>query len=113
MDLARQWLEELQLIQFTLLPEEVLTFLDEEGPVWAQLLRNYGEDPSSPSSWPSSPPHIQLKPRDSKIWFELQFASPDNPAPPISVKGENITRSEQQRWQDVIREKMDEIATSE
>ncbi|KAJ7508431.1 hypothetical protein B0H11DRAFT_1964960 [Mycena galericulata] len=116
MDFQVGWLEELQLIQATLLPDELLTFLDEEGSVWVRLLREHGEDASTADEnilWPSSPPHIQVKTQDSKIWFELQFPFPDNPVPQMSVKGENITRSQQERWQSVIREKLDEIGTSD
>ncbi|KAJ7729096.1 hypothetical protein DFH07DRAFT_218489 [Mycena maculata] len=113
MDLARRWLEELQLIQSTLLPTEVLTFLDEEGPVWAQLLQEYGEGELSSQDIPSAAPHIRVRPDDSKIWFESQSTSHDGPALPVSVKGENVTRSEQERWQSVIRDTMDEIGTSD
>ncbi|KAJ6541663.1 hypothetical protein B0H19DRAFT_1212822 [Mycena capillaripes] len=106
-------LEELQLIQFTLLPAEVLSFLDDEGPVWSQLLHDYTEGESNNVSRPSAPPHIQVKPQSSKIWFEVQFPTLDNSLPSVSVKGENATRSEQERWQSIIQEKMDEIATSD
>ncbi|KAF7347242.1 RWD domain-containing protein 2B [Mycena venus] len=110
-------LEELQLIRFTLLPEEILTFLDDERSVWSRLLDEYGEDASACEaadfSWPPTPPHIQVKPQSSKLWFEVQFPSPHNPMPSVSVKGENVTRSEQERWQNIIQEKMDEISTSE
>ncbi|KAF7330109.1 RWD domain-containing protein 2B [Mycena sanguinolenta] len=115
MDGARR-LEELQLIQFTLLPDEVLTFLDSEGPVWSQLLQDYGENAGSaePFSWPSAPPHIQVKPLFSKIWFQLLFASSHTTVPSVSVKGEDVTRAEQERWQNIIQEKLtDEITTSE
>jgi hypothetical protein len=105
-------LEELQLIQFTLLPEEILTFLDDEGSVWSHLLEIYGEDTSADFSWPTSAPHIQVK-SQSSIWFEVRFPMADNSNPSVSVKGENITRSEQERWQSIIQEKMDEIAASE
>lgn len=108
-------LEELQLIQFTLLPEEVLTFLDDEGPLWSQLLHdsNEGAAPSNSNSWPSTPPRIQVKPQSSKIWFEVQFSTLDSPLPAVSVKGENATRSVQERWRGIIQEKLDEIASSE
>jgi hypothetical protein len=105
-------LEELQLIQFTLLPEEILTFLDDEGSVWSHLLEIYGEDASADFSWPNSAPHIQVK-SQSSIWFEVHFPTANNSNPSVSVKGENITRSEQERWQSIIQEKMDEIAASE
>ncbi|KAJ7696721.1 hypothetical protein B0H17DRAFT_929133, partial [Mycena rosella] len=115
MDASR--LEELQLIQFTLLPEEVLTFLDEElqdPPVWSRLLRDYAEGTlDSNSSFPPTPPHIHIKPQHSTIWLEVLFPTPDNPTPSVSVKGENVSRGEQDRWQDVVREKLDEIAASD
>ncbi|KAJ7747205.1 hypothetical protein B0H14DRAFT_2984908 [Mycena olivaceomarginata] len=106
MDSARL-LEELQLIQFTLLPDEVLTFLGDEGSVWSQLLHDYCNDASvgedETFSWPSALPHIQVKPHLSNIWFEVEFSSPPNSVPSVS----------QERWQNIIRERMDDIATSE
>ncbi|KAJ6601115.1 hypothetical protein DFH09DRAFT_1126903 [Mycena vulgaris] len=117
MDPSR-YLEELQLIQVTLLPEEVLTFLDEglqEQPGWSQLLRDYTEATSDSNSrdFPSDPPRIQVKPQHSKIWFEVLFPPPGDSSPTVSVKSENVSRSEQERWQTIIHEKMDEIATSD
>ncbi|KAJ6520543.1 hypothetical protein C8R45DRAFT_63059 [Mycena sanguinolenta] len=109
-------LEELQLIQFTLLPDEVLTFLDGEGLVWSQLLHDYGEDAASSAtfSWPSAAPHIQVKPLFSEIWFQVLFPSSHHPVPSVSVKGEDVTRAEQERWQNIIQENLtDEITTSE
>ncbi|KAJ7726385.1 hypothetical protein B0H16DRAFT_1383959 [Mycena metata] len=109
-----QHLEELQLIHFTLLPEEILTFLDDEGAIWTQLLQDYADGASAENSpQPIAPPHIQIKPQHSKIWFELQFSGPEDPTPSVSVKGENLTRSEQERWQNLVLEKMEEIGTSD
>ncbi|KAJ7045148.1 hypothetical protein C8F04DRAFT_1388713 [Mycena alexandri] len=109
-----QHLEELQLIQFTLLPGEILTFLDHEGAVWTQLLQDYADGVSTENSrQPMAPPHVQVKPQDSKIWFELQFSASEEPTLSVSVKGENLARSEQERWQSLVLEKMDEIGTSD
>ncbi|KAJ7146412.1 hypothetical protein C8R44DRAFT_757371 [Mycena epipterygia] len=113
MNVSSRQLEELQLIQFTLLPEEVLTFLDEEGPIWSRLLYDYAGD-SQPGALPATPPRIQVKPHHSKIWLEAQFPAADSvDIPRVSIKGENITRSEQESWQSIIHEKMDEIAASD
>ncbi|KAJ7447230.1 hypothetical protein FB451DRAFT_1290722 [Mycena latifolia] len=116
MDASRQ-LEELQLIQITLLPEEILTFLDEElqdARAWSELLRDYAEGAlDSDSSVPPAPPHIQVKLKHSKIWLDVLFPTPENPAPSVSIKGENVTRGEQERWRSLVHEKMDEIATSD
>ncbi|KAJ7608714.1 hypothetical protein FB45DRAFT_945755 [Roridomyces roridus] len=108
-DTARRWLEELQLIQFTLLPEEILTFLDDGGSVWAQLLDDYDE--STTTDTPSSPPHIQVKPKTSTVWFEALFSS--DTMPKIAVKSDTATRAEQERWQEVVRSKLDEVAASQ
>ncbi|KAJ7077589.1 hypothetical protein C8R43DRAFT_1053699 [Mycena crocata] len=109
---ARQQLEELQLIQFTLLPDELLTFLDEEGPVWSQLLHDYCEDASvgdfGNSPPPTVPPHIEVK-AQYPVWFEFDYAR--YPCP--SIKGDNISRSEQEHWQKIVQEKLDEIGGSE
>ncbi|KAJ7207484.1 hypothetical protein GGX14DRAFT_635247 [Mycena pura] len=124
-DAVRQQLEELQLIQATLLPDELLAFLDEDGARWSRLLREYGDavDPASISGHgsapaPSAAPRIRVKPQHASVWFEVQFPGPGsgNPRlPAIAVKGENMSRAEQQRWQHIIQERleMDEITTSD
>ncbi|KAJ6606801.1 hypothetical protein B0H10DRAFT_1819474 [Mycena sp. CBHHK59/15] len=112
---ARQ-LEELQLIQFSLLPDEILTFLDDEPSVWSQLLEDYIQDPSSIDSlchWPAAPARCQVKSNRYKIWLEVQFPGSENSMPSVSAKGENVTRTEQEHWQSLIHEKLDEIASSD
>ncbi|KAJ7157307.1 hypothetical protein C8R46DRAFT_1293863 [Mycena filopes] len=105
-----QYLEELQLIQFTLLPGEILTFLDDEEALWTQLLQDYADSGgiTDNSPQPTAPPRIQVKPRDARVWFEVQLGSVS-----VSVKGEDATRAEQERWRKLVCEKMDEIGTSD
>jgi hypothetical protein len=108
--LKRQ-LEELQLIQCSLLPTEHLTFLDDTG-IWTDALRQYSEDSSASLPDTESSPFVGIHVDGAKIWFEMK---PNEEASKmiISVKGEGITRAEQERWRSLVVEKMEEISDSE
>ncbi|KAF8195084.1 hypothetical protein BJ912DRAFT_164558 [Pholiota molesta] len=108
--LKRQ-LEELQLIQCSLLPTEHLTFLDDTG-IWTDALRQYSEDSSASLPDLDNSPFIGIHVDGAKIWFEVK---PNEEASKmvISVKGEGITRAEQEHWRSLVVEKMEEISDSE
>lgn len=109
--LARQ-LDELQLIRCSLIPKELMTFIHDEE-IWCQLLEN--QESGVPSSLSTA--HFDIKVETANIWFNVKMAlsDPANPghAPVISVKGKNVSRPEQERWQHIIQEKMAEIADTE
>jgi len=89
MTLTRQ-LEELQLLQCSLLPGELLTFLDN-----VEKAR------------------FQVKLDNAHVWFEAELPRLyPSVWPVISVKGD-IARDEQARWQGTVKEKMQELHGSE
>jgi len=110
-------LEELHLIQCSLLPNEHIVFRDSGNKhSWAQAIEKYAEDPLSPSSPPESPASFTLRIEGSKIWFEITLAPVEGfgiSKPSVSVKGEDITRADQERWQMVVVEGFEEISDSE
>ncbi|KAK7063614.1 RWD domain-containing protein 2B [Favolaschia claudopus] len=113
-----QLLQELQLIKFGLLPDEILAFLGDTSSDWIELLDGYCEDPSLAAvSWPSTPPHVQIKFSKSSnldIWFEVQFSWPQNAMmPSVSVKGDTLARGDQERWQEIIQTKLKEVTASD
>ncbi|KAJ3774685.1 hypothetical protein FB446DRAFT_685721 [Lentinula raphanica] len=111
-------LEELQLIKCSLLPTEIFFFLDHCN-VWEQALDSYassGYDQSLEEMNLSSPTfHIGLE--SFNVWFEatLHLSAFEKQLRQhlISVKGENISRDQQEDWQRIIEEKLEEIGNSE
>ncbi|KIK68413.1 hypothetical protein GYMLUDRAFT_68276 [Collybiopsis luxurians FD-317 M1] len=112
-------LEELQLISCSLLPGEFLTFLEQcEG--WKDALQTYG-DSGFHASWAADlpPPSFQIGIEDHNLWFEAALSSSAGPRTQtensmnISVKGEDISRSQHQKWQDIVKSKLEEIGDSE
>ncbi|TFK42249.1 hypothetical protein BDQ12DRAFT_677878 [Crucibulum laeve] len=108
-------LEELQLLQCSLLPNESLVFL-EDSAAWIRLLGDYTNG-INPEAKDIAPPHFQLKVEKSNVWFEVTNTGGtqrDNGTDlMVSVKGEDITRVEQEHWQEIIQDKLGEIGDSE
>lgn len=123
-----QQLSELQLIQCSLLPDEHLALIDS---FWKKALENYAdyELPAFLESMDldiagASSASFELKVDGVNIWFQVTLTPPKasgvgegdiselQPAT-ISVKGENITRAEQEHWQCIIAQMMEEIGSSE
>jgi hypothetical protein len=108
MTLTRQ-LEELQLLQCSLLPGELLTFLDNVES-WSSLLETY-PDILDTSNIPEA--RFQVKLDNAHVWFEAELPRLyPSVWPVISVKGD-IARDEQARWQGTVKEKMQELHGSE
>lgn len=119
-------IEEIRLIKYSLLPGEVLVFLDDCVDIWEPLLVEDFEsdgrqaDHSSSSHTGFLPgasltPHFAIKVDDSKLWFEVELpdAYPDDAATPlVAIKGEGITRHEQERWQAFTKETLEELTSS-
>jgi hypothetical protein len=120
-NLSRQ-LEELQLIKFSLLPGEVLVFL-EHCSVWDGLLEKYADDMEAGESKTVKeipPVTFQVSLESWNVWFEIGFPRDydglglrERNAPSVAVKGEDITRKEQEEWAKVVREKLEEIGETE
>jgi len=113
----KRQLEELHLVQCSLLPTEHIVFLDSDDKrSWARAIEQYNEDPLETMLLPESPASFALSVEGSKVWFEITLASFDCSGiskPSVSVKGEDITRADQDRWQIIIIDSFEEISNSE
>ncbi|KAF4604481.1 hypothetical protein EYR40_003255 [Pleurotus pulmonarius] len=120
-------IEEIRLIKYSLLPDEVLVFLDDCADIWEPLLvEDFGftESQEAPSSSNTTgrflssaglPPHFAINLEYSKMRFEIELpdAYPDPDAPPlVSIKGADIARHEQERWQAFIKQKLEELSAA-
>ncbi len=105
-------LEELNLVKCSLLPGEELIFNDPA--VWESLLDTYPDSPTTNFTLPASPACFQVKTNGSSIHFEVELPkeygeSLGKTLPRISVKGDGITRVEQERWQSLVKEQVSEL----
>ncbi|CAA7265051.1 unnamed protein product [Cyclocybe aegerita] len=114
-------LSELQLIQCSLLPGEQLAFLEDEE-YWCSALENYITDPSTTSDAQSdNPASFKIVLQDAKVYLKVAFSrqqsrrtAVDGAAFPLaSVKGDDLSRKEQEWWQDIVEEKKAEVSDSE
>ncbi|KAF6753205.1 hypothetical protein DFP72DRAFT_1130705 [Ephemerocybe angulata] len=98
-------LEELQLIQCSLMPGETMTFV-EDADFWNDALGQSTERDIAdflPKD-EASTALFTLKLDNKPIWFQVAvYMQSDGHL--ISVKGNNMSRGEQERWLDIIREK--------
>ncbi|KAF9554054.1 hypothetical protein CPC08DRAFT_644792 [Agrocybe pediades] len=115
----QQSLDELQLLQCSLLPDEHLHFLD-GSETWDGILANYdGGNISEGTDLSLGPASFSIRLDGSNIWFDItlpidqQLEGSLDLKKCVSVKGEGITRAEQEKWQGIIAEKLEEISDSE
>ncbi|THV02296.1 hypothetical protein K435DRAFT_775649, partial [Dendrothele bispora CBS 962.96] len=114
-------LEELQLIKFSLLPGEILLFLD-HCKVWDDLLETYS---SRNENLEEVLPQVtfQVSLESWNVWFEITFPKTyagfnnlddaGRGRSNVSIKGEDITRAEQEEWANLVKEKLTEIGETE
>ena len=120
LECIQRQLSELQLIQCSLLPDEHLALLD-SSPFWQKALESYAEynfleSIDLDAAAVASPVSFELKVDGANTWFQVTLPSigaSESEITAISVKGENITRAEQENWQSMIAEKRKEIDDSE
>ncbi|KAJ3919524.1 hypothetical protein F5877DRAFT_89978 [Lentinula edodes] len=105
--------QELQLIHCSLLPAEIFLFLDHCND-WNDALHSYvsfGYSDSLEKLNLSSPSlHVGLE--NYNVWFEVTLSLVQH-KPLVSVKGEDISRDEQEKWQRIVKEKFEDIGDSE
>lgn len=114
----RQQLKELQLIRCSLMPDETFSFVldPQHAAIWTSLLdaldhhaSGFGElaDPAEPAC----PAKICVKRPNARIWFEILLPSDAETlqCTNVSVRGENISREEQEHWRSVVRDKVLEV----
>ncbi|TFK90060.1 hypothetical protein K466DRAFT_485475 [Polyporus arcularius HHB13444] len=116
---SRKTLEELNLLKCSLLPGELLEFVA-DSTQWADLLDAYAVDPDCdlPGDL-EAPPHLQLKLETSAdVWYDVTLPPDYGQAlegrlPVISVRGDNLGRAEQERWQRVVADALESVHGSE
>ena len=106
--LERQ-LEELELIRCSVMPGEVLTFVDDHDR-WLALLDRFSAERTIPADddIPALPISFEvcLEGHDHRISVELPVDYPEvSKLPNVAVKGTTISRAEQDRWTRLIQEK--------
>ena len=112
-------LEELNLLKCSLLPGELLEFIADSSQ-WNDLLETYALDPDCelPDLAECPAPHFQLKlEASSDVYYDVVlppgYAAAANTLPVVSVKGDNLGRTEQERWQRVVADALANVHGSE
>ena len=114
-------LAELQLIKCSLLPNEIMQFIDDYESLWSRLLDEY-ETTMTLSELPALKgaqiPALKFRVKaDSlvKVWFEVEMPlhGNDDSTAVVYVKGDYLSRAEQDRWENVIHEKQREVGSAE
>jgi hypothetical protein len=102
-------LEDLHLLQCSLLPGELLIFLDDIE-TWSSLLEAC---PDITDTLNISDARFQIQIDNAHVWFEVELPRlyPDI-VPMVSIKG-NIAKEEQERWQNIVKQKSQELGDSE
>ncbi|THH31030.1 hypothetical protein EUX98_g3168 [Antrodiella citrinella] len=126
-NITRQ-LEELTLLKCSLLHGEELSFIppSNDSERWQTLLDAYPGEPSHSShlGYPESAAKVQVKSSGIPLRFEVQIPSDygapgtvaawsEEPAAMVAVRGDQISRADQERWQRVVRECAAEVVDSE
>ncbi|KAF5366138.1 hypothetical protein D9757_010957 [Collybiopsis confluens] len=108
------------LLTCSLLPGEMFVFL-EHCQNWKTVLHTYGNSGFQPDletvTKALPPPSFLIGLEEYNVWFEATLqttaSSTTSVHMQIAVKGEDISRSQQERWQSVVKEKVGEIRESE
>ncbi len=112
---VRDILEELHLLKCSLLPGELLSFT-EISAAWETLLDSYSLDPDAELRALHHAVQFEVRAEDSDVWFGIELPpgyKERGTMPIVSVKGHNLGRAEQERWQTVVAEAIEEVTGSE
>ncbi|GJE99503.1 hypothetical protein PsYK624_157670 [Phanerochaete sordida] len=109
-------LEELNLLTCSLMPGESLQFTP--GSLWERLLETYADAPDQSLDEAPDAARFQLRVDDAKLWFDMElplsYPSDDGSVmPSVFVRGDEISRSEHERWQAIVKDLLDEVRDSE
>ena len=111
-DLISRQLEELQLIQCSLLPNELFSFILQSDDVdeWPVLLQEHSSGETRITKYPTSPCRFRVQALDVPFHFELELPG-DYPhtAPLVFVRGDTIQRPLQEKWQKIAADKLGEL----
>jgi hypothetical protein len=117
MSLARQ-VEELVLLRCSLLPDELLEFViprSEDLEAWTKIVDAHSDGDLVPCHVPCSA-QFTVKISGGHLWFEIELPSGyplDTSEFNVTVRGYDISRTEQQQWQDTVREKRAQLGPIE
>ncbi|CDO73388.1 hypothetical protein BN946_scf185013.g22 [Trametes cinnabarina] len=116
MSSTRRVLADIHLLKCSLLPGELLTFI-EDAASWESLLDAYAADPEALEPAPAMPPaQFRVRAEGSDVWFDIALPpgyGEDARLPSVDVKGDQLGRTEQQRWQALVAEALEEVRGSE
>ena len=110
-----QQLEELQLITCSLLPGESFTFSEHCETAWSETLSTSIENPDCVCvdlATTIPPVCFNVSIESWHIWFQVELPRTYPEAdvrPLVTVKGEDITRAEQEAWKSIVDEKLNEV----
>ncbi|KAI5118051.1 hypothetical protein M0805_005898 [Coniferiporia weirii] len=109
-------LDELQLLQCSLLPGESFAFAlpEDDAREWSDLLRDHVDSElSGPqlSQQPASACRLEVRVKDLPLWFEVELPRdyPEHDVPLVYVRGDEIDRTQQEKWQKIVRDNMAEL----
>ncbi|KAL5535893.1 hypothetical protein ACEPAF_3987 [Sanghuangporus sanghuang] len=113
----RKQLEEIHLLQCSLIPPELFASVlpQEDCEQWSQLLHRYTQDgqiPDDASDWqPASTCRFEVRIEDGPIWFEVELPRgyPEAEAPNVFVRGKNLQRVDQERWREIVNDKLSQV----
>ncbi|KAL5494851.1 hypothetical protein ACEPAI_313 [Sanghuangporus weigelae] len=111
----RKQLEEIHLLQCSLIPPELFDFVlpQDDCEQWSQLLHRYTQDGQIPDDdWqPASTCRFEVRIEDGPIWFEVELPRgyPEAEAPNVFVRGKNLQRVDQERWREIVNDKLSQV----
>lgn len=113
----RQVLEEVHLLKCSLLPGELLVFLDDRTG-WNDLLESYTLDQDCElTDHSSTAAHFQVKLESSSaVWFDVELPQDYGAGghmASVAVKGDHLGRAEQERWQGIVSNAQRDVQDSE
>lgn len=109
-------MQELYLFKCSLLPGESLLFQEsdtavEDADFWHNCLELYPDLPPEKIDHKPSLPQFSICAESARLWLNVQYAQTERPV--VAVKGDDITRAEQERWHQIILERSEELCDTE
>jgi hypothetical protein len=100
--------EELYLLKCSLFTNESLLFQDPcDIALWSSWVNEYPELTTVHNHRTLSAPCFSIFLEDFPLFISVQYSTS------VTIKGDGITRSEQEQWQSIIKERMEDVRESE
>ena len=120
MTVSRRCLEELHLLNCSLLPGELLVFT-EDATRWTELISSYALDPDCDlpaSDLEAGCPRFQVRLESSSdVWFDVDlpadYGEGHGRMPRVAVKGDSLGRDQQERWQGIVADALGVVQDSD